>query len=60
MQASDKVHLKTVEFLLAHKGDIHAKDNVSRGAGCEGASKDGGGVWGGVGGVGLGIHAPGV
>ena len=35
--ASYKGHLETVEFLLAHKADINAKDKVSRGKGGEGA-----------------------
>ena len=35
--ASFKGHLETVEFLLAHKADINAKNKVSRGKGCEGA-----------------------
>ena len=43
MWASAKGHLKTAEFLLAHKADIHAKDKVSPGKGCEGAPTDGGG-----------------
>ena len=37
MLASDNGHHETVEVLLAHKADVNAKDNVSRGEGCEGA-----------------------
>ena len=36
-QASCYGHLKAVEVLLAHKADVNAKDNVSRGKACEGA-----------------------
>ena len=35
--ASGRGHHETVEFLLAHKADINAKDKVIRGKGCEGA-----------------------
>ena len=41
MKATFKGHHETVEVLLAHKADINAKDNVSRGNGCEGAPTEG-------------------
>ena len=41
MGASNSGHHATVEVLLAHKADVNAKKNVSRGEGCEGVPMEG-------------------
>ena len=39
--ASSKGHHETMQVLLAHKADVDAKDNVSRGEGGEGVPMGG-------------------
>ena len=55
MLASRYGHLETVEFLLAHKADVNAKNKVSRGEGCEGAPMGARRPWTGCRGLGSGF-----